>query len=142
MPSRRAMGGLHLSCASTRRLSAASFSRLARSASHGREDSPRFDVLGELLTLPCSARPWIHWIAPCIFITLSNFGLCASPISVDGDRALTLLADAVYLATYNYLSDVYDKYSSSAQAAQSLLRGVLGAVFPFFGIIMVRFTQL
>ncbi|KAL8279603.1 hypothetical protein RQP46_007916 [Phenoliferia psychrophenolica] len=66
-----------------------------------------------------TARPWIHWIAPCIFITLSNMGLYT-----------------VYLATYNYLSDIYGTYSSSAQAAQSLLRGVLGACFPFFGIIM------
>ncbi|KAM0754246.1 MFS general substrate transporter [Meredithblackwellia eburnea MCA 4105] len=66
-----------------------------------------------------TARPWIHWIAPCIFITMANLGLYT-----------------IYLATYNYLSDVYDRYSSSAQAAQSLLRGILGAVFPFFGIIM------
>lgn len=40
-------------------------------------------------------------------------------------------------ATYNYLADCYQQYSSSAQAAQSLLRGILGACFPFFGIIMV-----
>ncbi|KAK4703621.1 hypothetical protein P7C70_g2595, partial [Phenoliferia sp. Uapishka_3] len=66
-----------------------------------------------------TARPSVHWIAPAIFITVANFGLYT-----------------VYLATYNYLSDVYDQYSSSAQAAQSLLRGVLGACFPFFGIIM------
>ncbi|GAA5903831.1 hypothetical protein JCM6882_001327 [Rhodosporidiobolus microsporus] len=63
-----------------------------------------------------TARSWIHWIAPCIFLTVAQFGLYM-----------------IYLATYNYLSDVYERYSSSAQAAQSLMRGVMGAVFPFFG---------
>ncbi|GAA5862316.1 hypothetical protein JCM8547_007601 [Rhodosporidiobolus lusitaniae] len=66
-----------------------------------------------------TARPWIHWIAPCIFLVIANFSLWH-----------------VYLATYNYLADVYERYSSSAQAAQSLLRGVAGAAFPFFGNIM------
>ncbi|GAA6033954.1 hypothetical protein JCM8097_000426 [Rhodosporidiobolus ruineniae] len=63
-----------------------------------------------------TARPWIPWIAPAIFLTFSQFGLYM-----------------VYLATYNYLSDTYERYSSSAQAAQSLLRGFMGACFPFFG---------
>ncbi|KPV71676.1 uncharacterized protein RHOBADRAFT_19158, partial [Rhodotorula graminis WP1] len=31
------------------------------------------------------------------------------------------------------LADVYERYGSSAQAAQSLMRGILGSVFPFFG---------
>ncbi|GAA5956178.1 hypothetical protein JCM21900_006829 [Sporobolomyces salmonicolor] len=70
-----------------------------------------------------TARPWIPWIAPCIFIAIANLGLYT-----------------IYLATYNYLSDVYERYSSSAQAAQSLLRGVMGACFPFFGNIM--YTKL
>lgn len=25
-----------------------------------------------------TARPWIHWIVPCIFISLANFGICES----------------------------------------------------------------
>ncbi|KAI5474648.1 hypothetical protein MNV49_002692 [Pseudohyphozyma bogoriensis] len=66
-----------------------------------------------------TARPWIHWIAPCIFVTMSNVG-----------------SYIIYLATYQYLAEVYGTFSSSAQAAQSLLRGILGAVFPFFGVIM------
>lgn len=87
------------------------------------------------------ARPWIHWIAPAIFITIANLGLCTCSL-LDFLPYPTSLPvpypDTIYLATYNYLGDVYDRYSSSAQAAQSLLRGVLGACFPFFGIIMVR----
>ncbi|GAA5822963.1 hypothetical protein JCM11251_004438 [Rhodosporidiobolus azoricus] len=66
-----------------------------------------------------TARSWIHWIVPCIFIVVFNMGIYT-----------------IYLATYLYLGDVYDKYSSSAQASQGLLRNVLGAVFPFFGNIM------
>ncbi|GAA6017150.1 hypothetical protein JCM10207_002552 [Rhodosporidiobolus poonsookiae] len=64
-----------------------------------------------------TARPHIHWIAPCIFLAMAQFGLYI-----------------IYLATYNYLAEVYDRYSSSAQAAQSLLRGIMGAVFPFFAL--------
>ncbi|GAA5911084.1 uncharacterized protein JCM6883_004264 [Sporobolomyces salmoneus] len=66
-----------------------------------------------------TARPWIHWIVPCIFIVLANSGIYS-----------------MYLATYSYFADTYMQYSSSAQAAQSLLRNVLGATFPFFGVIM------
>jgi len=37
---------------------------------------------------------------------------------------------SVYLATFNYLADVYHRYASSALAAQSCCRNVVGAVFP------------
>ncbi|BGP29998.1 hypothetical protein JCM10296v2_001750 [Rhodotorula toruloides] len=42
----------------------------------------------------------------------------------------------IYFGTYLVLGDIYDRYSSSAQAAQSLLRNILGATFPFFGVAM------
>ncbi|BGP05970.1 hypothetical protein JCM10049v2_001789 [Rhodotorula toruloides] len=66
-----------------------------------------------------TARPWIHWIVPCIFICVFNIGIYT-----------------IYLGTYLVLGDIYDRYSSSAQAAQSLLRNILGATFPFFGVAM------
>ncbi|KAI5478785.1 hypothetical protein MNV49_004611 [Pseudohyphozyma bogoriensis] len=66
-----------------------------------------------------TARPWIHWIAPCIFLVIINSGIYT-----------------MYLATYAYLGDVYNEFSSSAQASQGLLRNTLGATFPFFGVIM------
>ncbi|GAA5837618.1 hypothetical protein JCM9279_006807 [Rhodotorula babjevae] len=66
-----------------------------------------------------TARESIHWIVPCIFVTLTNVGIYS-----------------IYLATYLYIGDVYDRYSSSGQAAQSLLRNILGATFPFFGVTM------
>ncbi|GAA5933008.1 uncharacterized protein JCM15063_002268 [Sporobolomyces koalae] len=66
-----------------------------------------------------TARPWIHWVVPCIFLCTLNFG-----------------AYTMYHATYVYIGDVYMSYSSSGQAAQSLLRNVLGACFPFFAVSM------
>ncbi|GAA6042758.1 hypothetical protein JCM8097_007461 [Rhodosporidiobolus ruineniae] len=62
-----------------------------------------------------TARPWIHWIVPCIFVVMFNMGIYQ-----------------IYLSVYLYLGDAYDTYSSSAQASQSLLRNILGGVFPFF----------
>jgi multidrug resistance protein len=55
----------------------------------------------------------IHWIAPAIGICLATMGIYS-----------------VYLATFNYLADTYHKYASSALAAQSFCRNMLGGVFP------------
>jgi multidrug resistance protein len=55
----------------------------------------------------------IPWIIPTISI-----GLCTAGIY------------SVYLATFNYLADTYGKYASSALAAQSFSRNMLGGVFP------------
>lgn len=55
----------------------------------------------------------IHWIAPAIGICLATMGIYT-----------------IYLATFNYLADTYHKYASSALAAQSFCRNVVGGVFP------------
>ncbi|EHK19284.1 uncharacterized protein TRIVIDRAFT_69280 [Trichoderma virens Gv29-8] len=47
---------------------------------------------------------------------------------------------SVYLATFNYLADTYHIYASSALAAQSFCRNVLGGSFPLITNIM--FTNL
>ncbi|KAL7944883.1 major facilitator superfamily domain-containing protein [Trichoderma barbatum] len=47
---------------------------------------------------------------------------------------------SVYLATFNYLADTYHIYASSALAAQSFCRNVLGGCFPLITSIM--FTNL
>lgn len=54
-----------------------------------------------------------HWIAPTVGICLASMGIFS-----------------VYLATFNYLADVYHMYASSALAAQSFCRNILGGVFP------------
>lgn len=51
----------------------------------------------------------IHWIAPAIAITIATIGIFA-----------------IYLATFNYLADTYHRYASSALAAQSFCRNMLG----------------
>lgn len=42
----------------------------------------------------------------------------------------------------SYLSDAYEHFSSSANAAQSFVRNVLGAVFPLFARRLVSLSVL
>lgn len=45
---------------------------------------------------------------------------------------------SIYLAVFLYLADAYHKYASSALAAQSFCRNLLGGVFPLFTPQMFR----
>ena len=45
---------------------------------------------------------------------------------------------SIYLAVFNYLADVYHRYASSALAAQSFCRNILGGTFPLFTAAMFR----
>lgn len=56
-----------------------------------------------------------HWIVPTMAITCATMGIYS-----------------VYLATFNYLADSYGRYASSALAAQSFCRNMLGGIFPLF----------
>lgn len=60
-----------------------------------------------------TSRENIHWISPAIALCLASMGIYS-----------------VYLATFNYLADFYQGYASSALAAQSCCRNLLGGVFP------------
>ncbi|KAK4187802.1 major facilitator superfamily domain-containing protein [Podospora australis] len=60
-----------------------------------------------------TARPETHWIVPSIGLTLATMGILS-----------------IYLAVFNYFADIYHKYASSALAAQSFCRNVLGGAFP------------
>ncbi|CAG7921853.1 unnamed protein product [Penicillium olsonii] len=55
----------------------------------------------------------VHWIVPAIAVGISTMGIFA-----------------VYLAVFNYLADTYHRYASSALAAQSFCRNMMGGVFP------------
>jgi len=68
-----------------------------------------------------TARPDAHWMAPTIAVGLATMGIYS-----------------VYLATFNYLADVYHKYASSALAAQSFCRNILGGVFPIVTSLLFR----
>jgi hypothetical protein len=51
----------------------------------------------------------VHWIVPAIAIGIATIGIFA-----------------IYLSTFNYLADTYHRYASSALAAQSFCRNILG----------------
>jgi multidrug resistance protein len=51
----------------------------------------------------------VHWIVPAIAIGIATVGIFA-----------------IYLSTFNYLADTYHRYASSALAAQSFCRNMLG----------------
>ncbi|TLD35857.1 MFS general substrate transporter [Venturia nashicola] len=59
----------------------------------------------------CSSS--IHWIVPTIAIGLATMGIFS-----------------IYLAVFNYLADTYHRYASSALAAQSFCRNIMGGIFP------------
>ncbi|KAL5339033.1 major facilitator superfamily domain-containing protein [Aspergillus crustosus] len=60
-----------------------------------------------------TSSPGTHWISPTIAIAFATMGIFS-----------------VYLAVFNYLADTYHRYASSAIAAQSCCRNLLGGVFP------------
>ena len=60
-----------------------------------------------------SAQPSTHWFVPALAVGFASMGIFY-----------------IYLAVFNYLADIYQSYASSALAAQSFCRNVLGGVFP------------
>ncbi|KAL4815735.1 MFS general substrate transporter [Aspergillus spinulosporus] len=72
-----------------------------------------------LLWFGWTSNPSIHWVVPTLGIGCSILGIFS-----------------IYLATFNYLADVYGQFASSAIAAQSFCRNVLGGAFPLVTNIM------
>ena len=70
-----------------------------------------------------SAQPSTHWIVPALAVGFASMGIFY-----------------IYLAVFNYLADIYQSYASSALAAQSFCRNVLGGVFPL--VTRALFTNL
>ncbi|KAF2709802.1 MFS general substrate transporter [Pleomassaria siparia CBS 279.74] len=60
-----------------------------------------------------TSSPDIHWIVPSIAVFIATIGIFV-----------------IYLAVFNYLADTYHRYASSALAAQSFCRNILGGIFP------------
>ncbi|KAI9933697.1 hypothetical protein MW887_004768 [Aspergillus wentii] len=76
-------------------------------------------VCGEAVLMPIglfwfgwTSSPSIHWIVPTLGLGCATMGIFS-----------------VYLAVFNYLADTYHRYASSAIAAQSCCRNLLGGVF-------------
>lgn len=68
-----------------------------------------------------TCRSSIHWIVPSIAVGISTVGIYT-----------------IFLAVNNYTADTYHRFASSALAAQSLTRNVLGGVFPLATDAMFR----
>ncbi|KAL9561481.1 hypothetical protein ACKAV7_014328 [Fusarium commune] len=78
-----------------------------------------------LLWFFMTARPDISWLSPCIALGSCSMGIFS-----------------IYLAVFNYLADTYHGYASSALAAQSLCRNILGGVFPLVTARMITSLTL
>lgn len=63
--------------------------------------------------------PSIPWIVPTLAVSCSTMGVFS-----------------IYLAVFNYLADTYHRYASSALAAQSFCRNMLGGIFPLITTAM------
>ena len=63
--------------------------------------------------------PQIPWIVPTMAIACATMGIFS-----------------IYLAVFNYLADTYHRYASSALAAQSFCRNILGGIFPLITTAM------
>ncbi|GAP90876.1 putative MFS multidrug transporter [Rosellinia necatrix] len=68
-----------------------------------------------------TANPRISWVVPTIAIGFCTVGIFS-----------------IYLAVFNYIADTYQRYSSSAQAAQSMCRNLLAGIFPLIGDVILR----
>jgi len=73
-----------------------------------------------LLPIGCFWFGWtsfrgVPWIVPALAIGCATMGIFS-----------------IYLAVFNYLADSYGRYASSALAAQSFCRNMLGGAFPLF----------
>jgi multidrug resistance protein len=78
-----------------------------------------------LLWFFMTAGPNISWMSPCIALGSCSIGIFS-----------------IYLAVFNYLADTYHGYASSALAAQSLCRNILGGVFPLVTARMISSLTL
>jgi multidrug resistance protein len=67
----------------------------------------------------CSSS--IHWIVPAIALGIATMGIFS-----------------IYLAVFNYLADTYHRYASSALAAQSFCRNIMGGIFPLITTQMYK----
>ncbi|RDL33583.1 uncharacterized protein BP5553_07951 [Venustampulla echinocandica] len=65
--------------------------------------------------------PSIPWIVPTLAVGCATMGIYS-----------------IYLATFNYLADTYHRYASSALAAQSFCRNMLGGIFPLVTVALFK----
>lgn len=81
-------------------------------------------ILGSFLPIGMFWFGWTsfpsqHWILPTIAVGVATVGIYF-----------------IYLAVFNYFADTYHRYASSALAAQSFCRNMLGGAFPLVTDLM------
>ncbi|KAG9236441.1 MFS multidrug transporter-like protein [Amylocarpus encephaloides] len=72
---------------------------------------------------------WFGW---------TSFSSVPWPVPALAVICATMGIYSIYLATFNYLADAYHRYASSALAAQSFCRNILGGVFPLVTTALFR----
>lgn len=117
--------------------------KLYQRAAHGGKAPPEarlhWAVVGGLMFplamfwFAWTGQPSIHWIVPAIALVFANWGIFSIYTGV-----LYVFFRAERANDSAYIADAYETYSSSAQAAQSLVRNLTGATFPLWGSKMVR----
>ncbi|PNS14189.1 hypothetical protein CAC42_6702 [Sphaceloma murrayae] len=91
-------------------------------------------------------RLWFPCIQSCLMpIGLFWFGwtsFASVPwiVPVLGIGCATMGIFSVYLAVFNYLADAYHRYASSALAAQSFCRNIIGGIVPL--VIVQMYTNM
>lgn len=68
-----------------------------------------------------AAQTGTHWIVPALGLACATMGMFS-----------------VYLAVFAYLATAYKQYASSANAAQSMMRNLIGGSFPLFSRAMFQ----
>ncbi|TKA32373.1 hypothetical protein B0A50_01479 [Salinomyces thailandicus] len=68
----------------------------------------------------------------CFWFAWTQFPSFPWPVPALAIACATMGIFSIYLAVFNYLADTYHIYASSALAAQSFCRNMLGGAFPLF----------
>jgi len=110
---------------------------LARYLVYARKNPEKQGRLMKSLDLSCpESRLYFSCVESALLpIGLFWFGWTQFPsvpwiVSTLAVGCATMGIYSIYLATFNYLADTYHRYASSALAAQSFCRNMLGGVFP------------
>jgi len=70
----------------------------------------------------------VHWIDPCVGLVI----ILSMSFIFRGAALIVVSAYTIYQACFVYLSECYGSHASSAVAAMSFLRILLGSSFPLF----------
>lgn len=90
--------------------------------------------------------PWLVYAGPCIPIGLFIYGWAAEykvqwAVPLLGTLIFGIGLIAAFMCINTYLVDAFTIYAASAMAASTVLRSLLGATFPLFGLQMYALSS-